>query len=216
MYLYPSFFMNSPVPLHLGFFCILVIYPVMPWLLACGIFWKFGFVRIHAQAWDGWVTWHFVAECLEGPPRCSPDWMHWFPLPAPRVGGSLLSTPPPAFFCCRHFEMAMLTGVKWYLIELLICISLVLRDAEHLCMCFLATWMPSLDKGPLSSLVHFSIRLFGFWYELHKPCWPVLEMNSLYLRLKTIFPPVLWVVFSFICDLSWCSNAFKVNEAPFV
>ena len=62
------------------------------------------------------------------------------------------------------FIPAMLVGVIWYLIVVLICISLMANEVEHLFVYLLAISVTSLKKCLFRSFNHLKIGLFIFYY----------------------------------------------------
>ena len=87
-------------------------------------------------------------------------------------------------------------GIKYYLPVVLIIISLMTSDVEHLFMCLLVISISSLRRCLCNSFVHFQIEVFISY------CW-VLEVVYVFYLYQVfelhIFSPIKWTVIS----LTW-------------
>jgi hypothetical protein len=86
---------------------------------------------------------------------------------------------------CQHLLslgfliLAILTGVRWNLKVVLICISLMIKDVEHFFTCFSAIQYSSVENSLFSSEPHLLMGLFEFMESSFLSSLYILDISPL-------------------------------------
>ena len=106
-----------------------------------------------------------------------------------------LSLHPRQHLLSPEFLMlVILTGVRWNLRVVLICIAMMTKDIEHFFRCFSVLQVSSVENSLFSSVPHFLIGLFGSLESNFLSSLYILDISPLSIRCrigKDLFPNLL-------------------------
>ena len=122
---------------------------------------KLVFSSVWGDIFRSWTAGSLGSICFKNlfkeAPYCFPQWVYQHTFSPTASEGSLFSTSSSTL-TCRFLMMATVIGIGQHFTVVLICISLISRDADLLSMCLLTISMFSLENVCSSLFTHFWLK----------------------------------------------------------
>ena len=122
-----------------------------------------------------------------------PKWLTHFTFPPTMYEGSNFLHLYQHLLLSIFFIVAIIVVMKWHLIVVCFCISLMTNDAENFFMCLLTIFISSSKKCIFKSFAHFVIGLFVFFVKMSFDFFGYNSSDIWFANTCSQFGSCLWL-----------------------